>query len=66
MAKKIEIIVIESCDELKHFYHKHPIYLHSRIRMLFLIKSGITNSTKELADKLMTGTRIIQTWKRIY
>jgi hypothetical protein len=34
--------------------------------MLYLINSGVTDSTKVLSSHLFTGTRVIQTWKRLY
>lgn len=66
MASKINIQVSESLEELKRLFHKHPFHLHGRIQMLYLIKSGITNSTKELTKRLLVGRRAIQRWKIDY
>jgi hypothetical protein len=66
MASKIKIIVTEDLQELKRLYHKHPVHLHSRIRMLYLIKSGVTGSTKVLCKHLMVCARAIQRWKNDY
>jgi hypothetical protein len=35
MAFKIKIRVTESLEELKRLFHSHPVYLHSRIQMLY-------------------------------
>lgn len=66
MAKKITLTVTESIEELKRLFHLYPYHLHPRIQMLYLIKFGITDSTKVLSTHLFTGTRVIQTWKRLY
>lgn len=66
MAIKIKITVIESLEELKRLFHQHPVHLHGRIQMLYLIKSGVTNSTKELASRLLVDARTIQCWKGDY
>jgi hypothetical protein len=66
MAFKIKIRVTESLEELKRLFHSHPVYLHSRIQMLYLIKSGVTDSTKELASRLLVDSRTIQCWKGDY
>ena len=66
MAKKITLTIKESLEELRRLFHTHPHHLHPRIQMLYLIKSGITDSTKVLSSHLFMGTRIIQLWKRLY
>ena len=66
MALKIKIIVTEDLQELKRLFHKHPVHLHSRIQMLYLIKSGVTDSTKVLCNHLLVGSRAIQRWKNDY
>ena len=66
MAFKIKITVIESLETLKRLFHSHPVHLHSRIQMLYLIKSGVTDSTKELATRLLVDVRTIQCWKGYY
>ena len=66
MASRIKITVTEDLQDLKRLYHKHPAHLHSRIRMLYLIKSGVTESTKVLSGHLMVGSRAIQRWKNDY
>jgi len=66
MARKIKVIITESIQELKHLYHKQPVHLHSRIQMLYLIKSGTTDSTKILCSHLLVGPKAIQRWKKDY
>jgi len=66
MASRIKITVTEDLQDLKRLYHKHPAHLHSRLRMLYLIKSGVTESTKVLSGHLMVGSRAIQRWKNDY
>ncbi len=66
MASKIKITVIENLPELKRLFHKHPVHLHSRIQMLYLIKSGFSDSTKVLGKHLLVGSRAIQRWKNDY
>ena len=66
MASKIRITVIEELGELKRLFHKHPVHLHSRIQMLYLIKSGVTESTKVLCKHLLIGSRAIQRLKNDY
>jgi hypothetical protein len=43
MASKIKQTIIESLEELKRLYHRHPVHLHGIIKMLYLIKSGVTD-----------------------
>lgn len=66
MASKIKLLVTEDLQELKRLYHQHPYYLHNRVQMLYLIKSGVTDSTKELSYRLLVVTRVIQRWKNAY
>lgn len=66
MPKKITITVSEDLSYLKRLFHQHPAHLHSRIQMLYLIKSDVTNSTKELATRLLVSARTIQCWKGHY
>ncbi|MDI9364675.1 MAG: hypothetical protein QM541_06970 [Flavobacterium sp.] len=66
MALKINLVVTEDLALLKRLYHQHPFYLHNRIQMLYLIKSGVTDSTKELATRLLVVNRVIQRWKNAY
>lgn len=66
MASKIKITVREDLQELKRLYRKHPVHLHSRIKMLYLIKSGVTDSTQKLSTHLFTVPRVIQRWKNSY
>ena len=66
MSSRINLIVTESLQDLKRLYHKHPVHLHGRIQMLYLIKSGITDSTKELSTRLLVVSRVIQRWKNDY
>jgi hypothetical protein len=66
MAIKINVLVAESLQELKRLYHKHPVHLHGRIRMLYLIKSGVTDSTQSLSTHLLVVPRVIQRWKNTY
>jgi len=66
MALKIQLTISESLEELKRLYHRHPVHLHSRIKMLYLIKSGVTDSTKGLCNHLLIGSRAIQRWKNDY
>lgn len=66
MAFKIKITVTEELPALKRLFHKHPFHLHSRIQMLYLIKSGFTESTKVLSKHLLVGSRAIQRWKNDY
>ena len=66
MASKIKITVSEELPELKRLFHKHPVHLHCRIQMLYLIKSGFSDSTKVLSKQLMVGSRAIQRWKNDY
>ena len=66
MESKIRISVSEDLQDLKRLYRTHPVYLHSRIQMLYLIKSGITDSTQKLSSHLFVVTRVIQRWKNDY
>lgn len=66
MASKIKLSVTEDLQYLKRLFHKHPVHLHSRIQMLYLIKSGVTDSTKVLCNHLLVGPRAIQRWKNDY
>ncbi len=66
MSSKIKIAVIEDLHTLKRLFHKHPVHLHSRIQMLYLIKSGFSDSTKVLCKHLLVGSRAIQRWKNDY
>lgn len=66
MALKKRLTITESQLDLKHLFHKHPVHLHARIQMLYLIKSGVTDSTNVLAEKLLVSTRAIQHWKKEY
>lgn len=66
MSIKIKIAVTESLEDLKRLYRKHPVHLHGRIRMLYLIKSGVTDSTKALSIQLLVVPRVIQRWKNDY
>jgi len=66
MASKIKLSVTEDLQYLKRLFHKHPVHLHSRIQMLYLIKSGVTDSTKVLCNHLLVGPKAIQRWKNDY
>jgi hypothetical protein len=66
MASKIKITVTEELLELKRLFHKHPVHLHCRIQMLYLLKSGFSDSTKLLSQQLLVGSRAIQRWKNDY
>jgi transposase len=66
MASKIKIIVTEELQELKRYIHTYPVHLHCRLQMLYLIKSGVTDSTKGLCKHLLVGPRAIQRWKKDY
>ena len=66
MASKIQITVTEELLELKRLFHKYPVHLHSRIQMLYLIKSGFSDSTKVLGKHLLVGSRALQRWKNDY
>jgi len=66
MAYKIKVTVTGDLSDLKRLFHKHPVHLHVRIQMLYLIKSGVTESTKVLSRHLLVGPRAIQRWKNDY
>jgi len=66
MAARKDLIIKERIEELKQLFHRHPFHLHGRIMMLYLIKSGITNHTGDLASRLLVKRRVIQTWKSLY
>ena len=66
MASRIKITVTEDLQDLKRLYHKHPAHLHSPLRMLYLIKSGVTESTKILNWHLMVVVRHLVYLQRAY
>lgn len=66
MASKIKITVTEELHELKRLFREHPVHLHCRIQMLYLLKSGFSDSTKILSQQLLVGSRAIQHWKNDY
>lgn len=66
MALKSHLSIQENLIELKHLFRKHPVHLHSRIQMLYLIQSKVTDSTNDLSERLLVTTRAIQHWKKAY
>lgn len=66
MALKNTLLIKESSAELKSLFRNHPVHLHSRIQMLYLIQSNVTDSTNDLSQKLLVTTRAIQHWKKAY
>ena len=66
MALRKHITITEGIQELKQLFHKHPHYLHPRIKLLYYLKSKITDRTKELSEKLLVSTTTIQEWKNAY
>lgn len=66
MATRKHIIITETVQELKQLFHKHPHYLHPRIKMLYYLQSKVTNRTKDLSEKLLVSATTIQAWKNAY
>jgi hypothetical protein len=66
MAIRCQLLIQESSADLKSLFRKHPVHLHPRIHMLYLIKSEIMDSTNDLSEKLLVSTRSIQHWKKAY
>jgi hypothetical protein len=66
MALKNTLLIKESSSELKFLFCNNPVHLHSRIQMLYLIQSNVTDSTNDLSQKLVVTTRAIQHWKKAY
>lgn len=66
MAQKSQLSVQESSASLRHLFRTHPVHLHPRIQMLYLIQNKITDSTNDLSAKLLVTTRAIQHWKKAY
>ena len=66
MAIRRQLLIQESSSDLKLLFRKHPVHLHPRIHMLYLIKSEVTNSSNTLSEKLLVSTRAIQHWKKAY
>src|ERR1700740_1035182 len=66
MALRRQLLIQESCTDLKLLFRKHPVHLHPRIQMLYLIKSAAMDSTNDLSEKLLVSTWAIQHWKKAY
>jgi hypothetical protein len=49
MALKSQLSIQESIADLKHLFRRHPVHLHSRNQMLYLIQSRVTDSTNDLS-----------------
>jgi hypothetical protein len=66
MAIRRQLLIQESSADLKVLFRKHPVHLHSRIQMLYLIQTKQADSTNDLSQKLLVTTRAIQHWKKAY
>lgn len=66
MSRTKQIIIQETAQELKKLFRKYPNHLHTRIQFLYSIKTGITDSTKQLALQLMVTEKTIRQWKSTY
>ena len=65
MAKRLDITVKESSEELSILYKKTSYYLKPRIKMLQLIIKDIL-TTKDLCAKTGKSDHTIITWKKLY
>lgn len=65
MARAMIIEVKESGEELRLKWRRAPAAIRPRIRMLQLIKTGITRS-KDLAAKTGASTDAVAQWKKRY